>query len=354
MKKKDSNSIGFLEEASFEKDNEEAYLHKLLEENPRLLSGSFDTKAVLLKSKLSFSSGDEADMILCEDTGDLTIVELKRGRAPRDAIAQLLDYASLVSRINPETLLAQTKFKTIAEIQSQFGIDNPETKDNFEETFKKSMVSPKLMLVSYDIPDDIKRVADWLRTKKIMINCVEFDYYTSEEHELFIPRIIGSEETAQIRTEDLTESQKLRLEFFTLVLKSFKDTKPGITNKEATFGYWMSVPCGYTDIHFEWNLKGRGPNKEILVCLDFENDDIKTNQNLLQLFKEKSNEFKERIGEELHFEHHGKGSWMRIYAKKPIGAMEKAKEKGNVDWAVTTMSKFYEILRPSLDKAMQR
>jgi len=354
MKKKGSSKIDFLEEASFEKDNKEDDLHKILEENPLLIvSEIFDTKVVLLKSKFLFSSGDEADMVLCDATGDLVIVELKRGRAPRDSIAQLMDYASQISKMSIEELLVQTRFRDISEVITEFGVDVNENKENFEETFKKSMDSPRLMLVSYDIPDDIKRVAKWLRTKGIMINCVEFDYFASGENELFVPKVIGSDETAQIMAESFTKAEKLNFDYTSLLIRAFKDKKPGITNREGTHGNWMGLPAGYNDVHFEWHLKGRRPNKEIQVCLDFENDDKNINQQRLEQFKQMERQFEEKIGEKLDFIPHGR-NWMRVCAKRPVETLEKAKEDDNLNWAVNTMVKFYEVLKPELDRIMAK
>jgi RecB family endonuclease NucS len=51
-------------------------------------------------------SGKRTDILAVDPAGDLYIIELKRDRTPREAIAQLLDYGSWAANLTHEDLLA--------------------------------------------------------------------------------------------------------------------------------------------------------------------------------------------------------------------------------------------------------
>ena len=68
----------------------EAQLEEFLERDPSLLG----QKLLIIGRQLQTSHGKFIDLLGIDDEGRLHVLELKRDRTPRDAVAQTLDYGS--------------------------------------------------------------------------------------------------------------------------------------------------------------------------------------------------------------------------------------------------------------------
>lgn len=360
--------VDILNEVNFENDRQEEYLQKLIEKEPELIFADLWDGAKVLQTEFE-AYGKKIDLLLCDKKGKIIIVELKRGRAPRDAIAQLLEYASLLSSLDVDEFLAKLgyserdrffhEFYPESEMEEEeWGSVSSEFWRNIERTLRK----PILMLVSYTIPDEIKSVAEWLRREcKLQIGCVEFSYYRKEDKEIFVPVPIGFDELAESeeRIKEWTPTQKLYHEFFSYLIEKFKERKPGITRRKAGADQWLSIPVGYDHIHFEWELKGRRDEKVLYICLDFEFPEKEKNEALLREFQRRNIEdrIREVLHEQVEFRNVANKSdrWKRIAIKRHAGRLEDAvKNEELKEWAVVTMVKFYDTLKPILDEIMSQ
>ncbi|NJE26840.1 DUF4268 domain-containing protein [Thermococcus sp. MV5] len=358
---KDNNILEIIEEKDFSADNREKYLHKLIEEYPQIILGDIIEREVkTLASRLRLPSGGELDLLLIDSSGRLTIVELKKGKGHREAITQLLDYASDLQQMNEDEIFGsgKTKFNSLKDAFRTFYEDEEEySYEEFRHIFLKSINDPKeiqLVLVSYDLGDDTKRLVEWLKYFKVRIFCVEFEYYKSENKEIFVPKLVGFEDIQKKSNEELTERQKKYLMFFSEILSRFKEIKVGVTERKATYNHWLLIPAGFGSIHFEWIFRGKEPNKVLEVGLHFEYDDETLNQKLLDYFKSKENELKKEI-RDIKFGKFGK-KWRKIYAEKLVGSLDNALNDEKVkEWAIMTMVKFYEVFKEKeeINKAMQ-
>ena len=76
--------------------------------------------------------GGSIDLLCIAHNGDLTILELKRDRTPRDIVCQTLDYASWVRDLSPEEItdLANGYLKERGPLEkaftARFGVELPE------------------------------------------------------------------------------------------------------------------------------------------------------------------------------------------------------------------------------------
>src|SRR5436853_3879397 len=57
---------------------------------------------LLLGSQVSTAYGHAIDILALDREGNLVVLELKRGRTPRDVVAQILDYASWAHGLSPQ------------------------------------------------------------------------------------------------------------------------------------------------------------------------------------------------------------------------------------------------------------
>lgn len=350
---KDGNNVEIIEEEDFSVDRNEEYLHKMLEKSPQIIMKDItENDITTLASHLKLPSGGELDLLLVDSTGNLFLVELKKGRGYREAIAQLLDYASDIQQMEESEIFSseRVRFNSVDEIYRNFYSDEEElTYDDFKRNFTKSLTEPAeigLILVSYTIGDDTRRLAQWLRNFGIRIYCVEFEYFKSENKEIFVPKLLIVEEVRKIGSRTLTETQEKYLKFFSDILSKFKEIKQGSTERRATGNNWLQIPSGFGSIHFEWMFRGKDPKKVLEVGLHFENKDETVNERLLAYFKSKEDDLKNKI-EGLKFGKIG-NKWRKIYVEKIVGNLDNALVSDEIkDWAVDMMVKFYEVFKES-------
>jgi hypothetical protein len=135
------------------------------------------------------------DLIGVDSSGDLIIVELKKGKTPREVIAQILEYNCwAASKLNYDELnkiyLQYKKNKNKATLlqahQEIFGDETIET-----EAFNKNQ---RMYIIAENITETVHEVAEFLRNKhKINISCLEYTVMKTENNEYIISteRIVG-------------------------------------------------------------------------------------------------------------------------------------------------------------------
>lgn len=85
-------------EHNFEKIKQEADLEVLLENNPEyFFEGS---KVLIIGRQVTTNLSTFIDLLGIDKTGNTIVVELKRGKTPRETVAQLLEYASFIENLD--------------------------------------------------------------------------------------------------------------------------------------------------------------------------------------------------------------------------------------------------------------
>jgi RecB family endonuclease NucS len=86
----------------FQIDHEEAILENWFESNP---DGIVEEGRILIIGRqVATNFGGFIDLLGLNREGDVVVVELKRDRTPRETLAQALEYASFVARLDIEQL----------------------------------------------------------------------------------------------------------------------------------------------------------------------------------------------------------------------------------------------------------
>src|SRR6266446_4248486 len=80
--------------------DQEQRLERWLDKDPTILG----LELVLIGRQVQTEFGGRIDLLALDRQGSCVILELKRGRSPREVVAQLLDYASWVSDLDYEAL----------------------------------------------------------------------------------------------------------------------------------------------------------------------------------------------------------------------------------------------------------
>ena len=130
------------------------------------------------------------DLVGVDERGDTVVVELKRGRAPRDIVAQALEYAAELRNVDYDYLNDQysefvreeqgdrDEVLGLREAHAQFfGLDDTLSAREFNDT-------QRLVLVGTEFRDSSLNMADMLREHGIDVVAVEYSTYMDEKNDV--------------------------------------------------------------------------------------------------------------------------------------------------------------------------
>ena len=164
----------------------ESHLESWLENNPWAL---VEGEPILWIGRQTSASVEEStifpDLLGVDSEGHLVIVELKRGKAPRDVVAQLLEYAAWAKELSDEQIhgIAETYFQTVK--------NETTLQDAFSEMFEDELLALnrrlRLFVVAEDISGRTLQVCRFLRTSHSMdINCLTVSTFQTESGEVLV------------------------------------------------------------------------------------------------------------------------------------------------------------------------
>ena len=143
------------------------------------------------------------DLIGMDKDGNIVVVELKKGKAPREVIAQILEYAAWVNVLPDESIfnmasnyLSQKVEIKHSSIQDVF-IEQFET-DEFPEINR----TQRLFIVAEEISPRIANVCRFLRTSHgVDINCIKFSVFQTESGEILVSSelVVGQEDVVDTK-----------------------------------------------------------------------------------------------------------------------------------------------------------
>jgi len=150
------------------------------------------------------------DLLCIKRNGDLVIVELKRDKAPREVIAQILEYASWVDDLS---------YDEIVDIANNYLKERGITFDEaFERKFGERLPdvlneSHEMLIVATDLDDQGERVIHYLSEYGIRINAVTFNYFRKGDQK-FVARVMlipkSAEEVRKTKKRYYLSEEELR------------------------------------------------------------------------------------------------------------------------------------------------
>lgn len=181
----------------------ESHLESWLENSPWAL---VQEEPILWIDRQTSANVEEStifpDLLGLDSEGNLVIVELKRSKAPREVVAQLLEYAAWAKELSDEQIqeIAVTYFQTTQKETT--------LQDAFSETFEVEDEMPalnrrvRLFIVAAEIPASVLRVSRFLRTFHSMdINCLAVSTFQTESGEVLV------DTEAKVGQEDIAASK---------------------------------------------------------------------------------------------------------------------------------------------------
>ena len=142
-------------------------LEEILVKNPDMLMPE-----LTLVGRQTDTDGGPLDLLGVDGDGRLVLFELKRGRLPREAVAQIIDYASDLEDKGVDGLA-----KHIADSSGEGGIDKI---DDFEEWHAgkaaslDALLPLRMFLVGLGADDRTERMVDFLANKGVDISLLTF------------------------------------------------------------------------------------------------------------------------------------------------------------------------------------
>ena len=103
----------------------EKSIEDIIELNPNLITGD---KLFIIGRQVQTDTRKFLDLLAVDKEGSLVVIELKRGYAPRDIVAQILDYSSWLSELSE---------RRIEDIAKQYISATGIKYTNFHDAFKK-------------------------------------------------------------------------------------------------------------------------------------------------------------------------------------------------------------------------
>lgn len=154
----------------------EKMLEEMIVAAPRILSDDW----MLIGRQQPTGFGGIIDLLAIAPDGGLVVIELKRGRTPREVVAQSLDYASWVEKLRTEDIDAiYRRFKPdgnlTEDFRTRFGSALDE--DSLNDTHQ-------IIIVAASLDDSTERIVAYLNERDIPINVLCFQVFAHGSEQL--------------------------------------------------------------------------------------------------------------------------------------------------------------------------
>lgn len=167
----------------------EARLETILERDPGILG--LDVLLIVGRQVIT-SFGTRIDLLSLDSEGTLYIIEVKKGRTPREVVAQALDYGYWVAQLTLEEVAAMYA----AHHEGQSFEDG--FKERFDDDPPESLSGDhQLVIVASSLDPSTDRIVRYVRGRGVPIYVVFFQYFKDGEQE-FLARTWDAD---PVRTE---------------------------------------------------------------------------------------------------------------------------------------------------------
>ena len=133
-----------------------------------------DPDLLVIGKQVPTDFGGTIDLLCLDSTGALVVVELKKGKTPREVTAQALDYASWVKDLSPADLI---------EIASRYAKIEGSLDKAFEAKFEKPLpeelnLSHRSLIAAPAMDDSTERIVRYLSDLGVPINVAKVQHFT--------------------------------------------------------------------------------------------------------------------------------------------------------------------------------
>ncbi|MDE0455750.1 MAG: endonuclease NucS [Chromatiales bacterium] len=192
----------------------EMALEELLVRNPEMLGSGLK-----LVGRQTRTQSGWLDLLAVDQDGRLVVYELKRGTLARDAVTQVLDYASDLDAMSASALAAH--------IAERCGHDGIQEIDDFEQWYADNfggddlspLLPPRMVLVGLGVDPAAERMAKFISGGPVDLSVVTFHGFTRGEEKVLARQLEvepGPREPAQRRpSATVNERRRALREYLT-------------------------------------------------------------------------------------------------------------------------------------------
>ena len=154
----------------------EKLLEEMIVQEPKILSDEW----LLIGQQERTYNNKPLDLLAIAPDASLVLIELKRDKTPREVVAQALDYASWVEKLEPEE---------IVEIYRRFSSGGELAKD-FEQKFQQKLdeeelnQSHQIIIVAAELDASTERIVAYLNDRLVPINVLFFQVFAHGEEQI--------------------------------------------------------------------------------------------------------------------------------------------------------------------------
>jgi len=143
------------------------------------------------------SSNRYPDLLALDKDGNITVIELKKGKAPREVVAQLLEYAAWASQLSEEQIIEIANIYLSGDLLATF-------KDYFEvDEIPPLGNGLRLFVAAEEIPNSVSEVCRFLRQNLgLDVSCVCYEAYRDRSGNTLVDSslIVGGERLSAKRS----------------------------------------------------------------------------------------------------------------------------------------------------------
>lgn len=154
----------------------ENLLEEMIIQEPRMLSDEW----LLIGQQERTFNNRPLDLLAIAPDGSLVLIELKRDRTPREVVAQALDYASWVEKLEPEN---------IVEIYRRFSAGK-DLAEEFQKKFSRPLdedelnQSHQIIIVAAELDASTERIVTYLNDRAVPINVLFFQVFAHGDEKI--------------------------------------------------------------------------------------------------------------------------------------------------------------------------
>lgn len=179
----------------------EQLLEEILTNSPEVLMNG-----LTLVGRQNETAGGPLDLLGVDEDGRLVVFELKRGTLTRDAVAQVVDYASYLDSLGIDELNQH-----VSQMSGRGGIEQIDDFGRwYQENYSVPLSDigiPRMVLVGLGVDERAKRMVEFLATANLDISLITFYGFTRDGQTLLARQV-----EVQARAEKSTNSSKRRNE----------------------------------------------------------------------------------------------------------------------------------------------
>ena len=157
-----------------------------------------DPDLMVIGRQVRTDFGGEIDLLCLDGAGDTVVVELKKGRTPREVTAQTLDYASWVKDLGPDRIqqIAASYPKLTSPLteafEAQFGQQLPDELN----------LNHRSLIVAESIDDSTERIVRYLSDLHVPVNIATVQHFkTAEGREMLAQAFLVEPNVAEIKSQ---------------------------------------------------------------------------------------------------------------------------------------------------------